>query len=131
MFSKVNMLDVVLYASDADKETFVKIFVVVGIILIFFAIIGFAVGKKKNEELYGSSEIGEKTCVKAKVVSKRTAPNPISPTVMVNWIVFEFNEGERLELAIRDSSIFGVIVEGDEGELEYQGKKFVDFRRNV
>lgn len=131
MFWLINRADVVLYASEADKETFVKIFVFVAVFIFIAAIIGFSVGKKKNGELYGDSETGSILCKKAKIISKRTAPNPISPSIMVNWIAFELDSKERIELAIKDQSVFGVLFEGDAGMLKYQGKKFIEFKREV
>lgn len=108
--------------------------ITVGLLIMFIVIIlaipaGIAMGKKNNQEIYGDGDYQETRKMKAKVVSKRVSPHPSNQTVQVNWVVFQFENNERVELAIKDASIFGVMVEGDEGELSYQGKKFLEFRR--
>lgn len=45
------------------------------------------------------------------------------------YVTFELNHGERLELKVPDKS-FGLIVEGDQGQLSYQGTRFKGFERS-
>lgn len=44
------------------------------------------------------------------------------------YVTFEFEDGGRLELQVRGQD-FGLIVEGDRGELLYQGTRFKSFDR--
>ncbi|KAF6637487.1 DUF2500 domain-containing protein [Paenibacillus sp. EKM208P] len=43
-------------------------------------------------------------------------------------ITFEFDGGERMELEVKDT-VFGMIVIGDRGELQYKGTRFLEFVR--
>lgn len=44
------------------------------------------------------------------------------------YVTFELEDGSRVELQVQ-SRVFGLIVEGDLGELSYQGSRFMDFQR--
>ncbi|WP_239711692.1 DUF2500 domain-containing protein [Paenibacillus sp. 19GGS1-52] len=44
------------------------------------------------------------------------------------YVTFELENGSRVELQVQ-SRVFGLIVEGDLGELSYQGSRFKGFRR--
>ena len=44
------------------------------------------------------------------------------------YATFQFESGDRLELHI-PSSQFGYLVEGDRGELTFQGTRFLGFER--
>lgn len=44
------------------------------------------------------------------------------------YITFQFESGDRLELHI-PSNQFGYIVEGDRGNLTFQGSRFLSFER--
>jgi len=114
-----------------DDEMLIPTIMVVFIIVLLFAIpIGVAVSRKTNENIYGDNEYGTAREEKnAKIIARRSVPHPMSPTIRVNMVVFELTNGSRIELAIKDSTAFGVMVEGDFGTLKYQGKKFVSFER--
>lgn len=89
--------------------------------------------KKKAEEteaqIYGDDETGEINEEKAKILVRRTNPHPLNQSVQVNTVVFETTAGNRIELAIKDLNTYNLMIEGDEGILSYQGKRFIDFRR--
>ena len=44
------------------------------------------------------------------------------------FVTFQVESGDRLELQL-DGSEFGMIAEGDEGRLSFQGTRFLDFQR--
>jgi hypothetical protein len=69
--------------------------------------------------------------VVAKVVAKRTAIRGGGETRAYNnyYITFEFNSGDRIELEVKDVN-FGMLVEGDQGMLKFQGTRFINFTRN-
>ena len=50
---------------------------------------------------------------------------------MINMVVFELSNGNRLEFAIKNPTTYGIMVEGDCGTLKYQGKKFISFERGI
>ena len=116
-----------------DSEILIPaIFVVFFLIMIVAIPAGIAASKKANKDIYGDNEVGETVKeATAKIVEKNSTAHPLSPTIMVNAIVFELENGNRVELAIKDSSVYGVLIVGDCGTLSYQGKKFVSFERNV
>jgi hypothetical protein len=77
--------------------------------------------------------------VEAKVVTKRTDVRRRHHNTGVNnsvhhtsstyyYVTFETEHGERLELPV-SGRMYGMLVEGDEGKLTYQGSWFKDFKR--
>lgn len=44
------------------------------------------------------------------------------------YVTFQFEDGTRLELQVSNRE-YGLIVEGDRGELVYQGTRFKEFKR--
>lgn len=106
---------------------------IIFIIIMIFAIpAGISKGKKTNAEIYGEDDINEVINERnAKVVAIRTKPHPLSPTVSINTIMFEFSDGNRVELAVKDADIIATTIEGDEGTLSYQGNKFISFERTA
>lgn len=44
------------------------------------------------------------------------------------YVTFEMSNGERMELLVPDKD-FGMLVEGDEGTLQFQGTRFISFTR--
>ena len=44
------------------------------------------------------------------------------------YVTFQFESGDRLELHV-PSSQFGYLVEGDRGQLSFQGTRFLGFER--
>ncbi len=45
------------------------------------------------------------------------------------FVTFQVESGDRMELEL-DGSDFGMIAEGDEGRLSFQGTRFLDFQRS-
>src|SRR4051812_12888390 len=46
------------------------------------------------------------------------------------YVTFELKSGERMEFGL-DGSDFGLLVEGDEGELTFQGTRYHGFERRL
>lgn len=114
----------------------------VGMVFIFFVAIWFAAtldaktdAKNKSKEteaqIYGDDETGEIKEDNAKILVRRSNPNPLNQSVRVNTVVFETTAGNRIELAIKDLNTYNLMIEGDEGILCYQGKRFIEFRREA
>ncbi|WP_079508640.1 DUF2500 domain-containing protein [Mesobacillus jeotgali] len=66
----------------------------------------------------------------AKVVTKRTSVRGGGETNARNlyYVTFEFDSGDRLELHVNGQE-FGQLVEGDYGELTFQGTRYLGFTR--
>ena len=120
---------------NMDTEEFNRILyiilgaVVLGLIVGLFIRSLIASGKKN--EIYGEDEIGEIQSESATVVSKRIETSKNNDIGDIKYIAFQFSNGERKEFAIKDGAKFGMLVEGDNGVLNFRGKQFVDFLRKV
>lgn len=66
---------------------------------------------------------------KARVVAKRTETSGMSdgPVSTHYYATFELESGRRHEFNV--SAEYGLLAEGDEGELRYRGPRFEGFRR--
>ena len=124
---------------DMEIQPFTLILILAILFIILVPLVKAIVKKNKKDDesnigkIYGDGEFNQKFVEEknVKVIAKRTAPNPDYPAAMVNMIVFEFTNGNRVELAIRNPDKYGVILEGDCGTLSYRGKRFLDFIRNT
>lgn len=68
---------------------------------------------------------------KGKVVTKRTAVTQAAgqhPAQTSYYCTFEFEDGQRAEYNV-GARQYGLIAEGDRGELDTKGALFWDFRR--
>lgn len=67
----------------------------------------------------------------AKVVAKRTSVHGGGNTRAYNhyYVTFEFPSGERTEFQVNGEQ-FGMLIESDNGELQYQGTRYLGFTRN-
>jgi hypothetical protein len=76
--------------------------------------------------------------VQARIIAKRTkvsGHNHAGDNDTMNhststyyYITFQTEHGERLELPV-SGRMYGLLIEGDEGQLTYQGEWFKDFNR--
>lgn len=67
----------------------------------------------------------------AKVVTKRTSVHDGGESRSYNhyYVTFEFPSGDRTEFQLKGDE-FGMLVEGDSGELQFQGTRYLGFTRN-
>ncbi|HWJ79948.1 MAG TPA: DUF2500 domain-containing protein, partial [Niallia sp.] len=67
----------------------------------------------------------------ATVVTKRTAirGGGESRAYSDYYVTFELSSGERKEFQVKGPE-YGQIVEGDKGEIQYQGTRYLGFSRN-
>lgn len=103
------------------------------IFLIVFGFIVFSIIKS-----YVKNSQAPVITVEAKVIGKRTnvshhthhdANNNLShSTSTTYYITFQTEHGERLELPL-SGRMYGLLIEGDIGDLTYQGEWFKDFKR--
>lgn len=75
--------------------------------------------------------------VEAKVVSKRTnyhrstgTDHHVSHGHTTYYVTFEVQSGDRMELNMPGSE-YGLLVEGDWGDLTFQGTRYLGFQRKV
>ncbi len=65
-----------------------------------------------------------------KVVVKRVEAQGLS-TYTRYYITFEFDkDGSRKEFKV-EGDTYGIIAEGDVGELSFKGRKFIEFQRKI
>ena len=103
-------------------------------IFIISTIIGSFVSRAKRER---KNDESPRVTAGAKVVSKRmqVGQNRRSDDDMMHsytyskyFVTFEFDSGDRLELPV-DGSDYGLLVEGDRGQLTFQGTRYLGFQR--
>ncbi|WRP07677.1 DUF2500 domain-containing protein [Rossellomorea aquimaris] len=99
------------------------IFVIVISFILFSVIKGVGEWSKNNQ----SPTLN----VRAKVLAKRTAVRGGGETRAYSqyFVTFEVESGDRVELKVKDNE-FGMLVEGDLGELTFQGSRYLGFVRH-
>lgn len=100
-------------------------------IVIFVLVIGtFVVTLGKGAVRGMKNNASPRLTVPARAVSRREEYH--SRRDMHGWtqyfVTFEFESGDRLELEMQGEQ-YGMIVEGDQGQLTFQGSRFVAFER--
>lgn len=108
-----------------DSTMLIPVLAVFGVA--FFIGIPFLISRTEKEVYGNSKDIYEEEKAAATVVEKRTENNYLTQSIKVNIVVFELENGKRIDLAVRDAS---VIVVGDKGVLSYSGKRFISFVRD-
>ena len=75
--------------------------------------------------------------IEAKVVAKRTSfhrnagtNHSVGHGHTTYFVTFEVKSGDRMELQVQGHE-YGLLVEGDFGELTFQGTRFLNFARMV
>lgn len=106
---------------------FSMVFVLVFGIIIFTLVRGIKQEHKNNNS--------PKLTVDAKVVSKRTNYRRSSSSSShmghtTYYVTFEVESGDRMELSVAGQE-YGLLVEGDFGELSFQGTRYLGFQRKV
>lgn len=109
--------------------------------IVFFLFIGiFVVTIAKGIMQWNKNNHSPKLTVDAKVVTKRTnvshhhhhhgagAHVGHSSSSTTYYVTFEVESGDRIELKVQGYD-FGMLVEGDEGRLTFQGTRYLGFER--
>ena len=78
------------------------------------------------KKAYGDGS-GERVIKHARIISMR---NSFVYGINCNRVLFQYDDGSRIELGIRDDGVFGLMAEGDSGDLISQGNTFIDFIRS-
>ncbi|WP_430510036.1 DUF2500 domain-containing protein [Gottfriedia solisilvae] len=108
--------------------TFGPIFIGI-IFLIVISIFVFAIIKGVTQ--WNQNNNSPKLNVNARVVSKRTSVHGggESSSYSSYFVTFEVESGDRLEFMVKDTE-YGMLVEGDKGELAFQGTRYLGFNRS-
>ncbi len=118
------------FGFHAFEGMFTLVFVLV-IGLFIYAVVQAVARKQKNDA-------SPRLTVLARVVSRRQevthhARNMNDGVYHTSsttryFVTFQVESGDRMELEL-DGSDFGMLAEGDEGRLSFQGTRFLDFQR--
>lgn len=119
------------FGFHAFEGMFTLVFVLV-IGLFIYAVVQAILRKQKNDA-------SPRLTVLARVVSRRQevthhARNMNDGVYHTSsttryFVTFQVESGDRLELQL-DGSDFGMLAEGDEGRLSFQGTRFLEFQRS-
>lgn len=103
--------------------------------LVFCIVIGmFIVNAVRGIAQWGKNNASPRLTVAAKVVAKRSHAshhhdaNGHHHTSHTYYVTFEVESGDRMELRMSGRE-FGMLVEGDEGMLSFQGTRYLGFER--
>lgn len=123
-----DILDADIFNPETGKYAIISM-LIMGCIIIPLAI---KFAKKSNNKIYGDINGNVFKLPNIKIIDKRTSPHPdFGKSVMVNYVVAESADGQRFEFAVKSASIFSTIVLGDIGDITYQGKTVIGFRRKI
>ncbi|MFP7732165.1 DUF2500 domain-containing protein [Priestia aryabhattai] len=112
--------------------TFVMLFSVIIIGIFLFSIF-------KGISTWSKNEQSPRLSVKAKITGKRTNvhrhnshahKHHHSHTSTTYYVTFEFESTDRSEFIVSGRE-YGMLAEGDEGILAFQGTRFLDFQRRL
>ena len=110
--------------------------------LVFFLVIGvFVVTFIKGVMQWNKNNHSPRLTVGARVVAKRTNVSHHHHHGTVDhvghfsssttyYVTFEVESGDRMELKMQGYD-YGMLVEGDEGKLSFQGTRYLGFERSV
>ena len=114
--------------------------VMIAIIAVFAIILLGVIGRALSIWIRNNNSPRE--TVEAKVVTKRmkvqgfgrtmasrnTVTGMGSSTYTHYFVTFELEKGKRLELGVKDAE-YGMLAEGDQGMLSYQGTRYLGFEQ--
>lgn len=108
--------------------------------LVFFIVIGvFLFTLINGIRTWGRNNRSPRLSVRARVSSKRTnvsrhhtgvAPAGHSHTSTSYYVTFEVESGDRMEFHVTGQE-YGLIAEGDNGILSFQGTRYLSFERTL
>ena len=96
--------------------------------MFFFALIS-------NLRTWNKNNHSPRLTVPATVVAKRTevshhhTDNTMAHTFTTYYVTFQVESGDRIEFLVSGTE-YGMLAEGDSGELTFQGTRYLNFQRN-
>ena len=116
-----------LFDSGLFEVMFVLIFLIVVGMFVFMAVSGI--------RQWGKNNSSPRLTVEAQVVAKRTsvthhsgADHSMGHTSTSHYVTFQVESGDRMELHVTGQE-YGMLVEGDQGRLTFQGTRYLGFER--
>ena len=105
-------------------------------ITIFVIVIGtFIVTAVRGIGIWSKNNASPRLTVSAQVVTKRTQVShhhhqeSMSHTSTSYYATFQVESGDRMELSVSGSE-YGMLAEGDQGSLTFQGTRYLGFERS-
>ena len=107
-------------------------------LIVFFALLGVFIATFVREaKQWNKNNHSPRLTVPATVVAKRTNhtrhsgnQHHMAHTTTTYYATFQFASGDRMELKLVGHE-YGLIIEGDFGDLTFQGTRFLSFERKV
>lgn len=107
--------------------------------LVFVLVIGmFVVTAVRGISQWNKNNNSPKLTVSATIVAKRTnvthhhhngaGGHHHHHTSTTYYVTFQVDSGDRMELQV-DGTEYGMLIEGDRGELSFQGTRYLSFER--
>lgn len=104
----------------------------------FFSILGIIIANFVREaKRWNADNHSPRLTVEAKVVAKRTnhtrhsgGKHHMAHTTTTYFVTFEVQSGDRMELKMAGNE-YGLLVEGDFGDLTFQGTRYLGFQRKA
>lgn len=105
------------------------------IIVIFVAVIGmFVVTAVRGVSTWSKNNASPRLTVSATVATKRTSvthhhsQNGMGHSSTWYYATFQVESGDRMEFSVSGAE-YGMLAEGDQGSLTFQGTRFLSFER--
>lgn len=105
------------------------------IIVIFVAVVGmFVVTAVRGVRTWSKNNASPRLTVSAQVVTKRTSvthhhsQNGMGRSSTWYYATFQVESGDRMEFAVSGPE-YGLLAEGDQGTLTFQGTRYLSFER--
>ena len=121
------------YGLNSLMFTIIPIIITIGFILIFGMIIFTFINSARQKH---QDDISPVLTVPASMVTKRSdvrqSANHLNHihTYRRYYATFQVESGDRMELELKEN-VYGLLAEGDYGKLTFQGKRFINFERDL
>ncbi|MCP3773061.1 DUF2500 domain-containing protein [Paenibacillus sp. MZ04-78.2] len=110
---------------DGPPPFFIFFFVLILVLIVGAVLYGIFY----SVSVWSANNASERLTVPGRVVAKRVSGGSGDSSALTKYFAtFEFEDGGRVELPLKGPQ-YGLLVEGDFGELTYQGTRFIDFVR--
>ncbi len=126
------------YGLNSLMFTIIPIIITIGFILIFGMIIFTFINSARQKH---QDDISPVLTVPASMVTKRSDVRQSATHTSTNhlnhihtyrryYATFQVESGDRMELELKEN-VYGLLAEGDYGKLTFQGKRFINFERDL
>ena len=113
---------------DIQEPMAISALIVFAIAFVFVVIPILTKSSQTKKDVLGEAEQGNPKTYGAQIVSKKTY-TPYGSIEQYNFVIFEKDNGERIELAIKNNDEYKLLLEGDHGILTHIGKRYISFER--